>query len=89
MHFRDEILRGIRLAAIVFALALLGVVLHRMVAIEASAPAAVAEQPVAAPEAPPKPTPPAITGGLPGSIPPPPPIHGSAMPSVRAGDDEK
>jgi len=79
MRFRDEILRGVRLDAILFALALLAVVIHRMVRLEASAPAPAVEQP----EQPPKP---AVIGGsaLPGSTPPPPPAHGNPVTLVRS-----
>jgi hypothetical protein len=85
MTFRDEILRGIRLAAIVFALALLALVLHRMVNIDLSAPAVAAEQPAAVPKPAPQP---AVIGGSAarGSIPPPPPGHGNAVTSIRNSD---
>ncbi len=85
MGFRDEILRGIRVAAILFALGLLVVVIVRMVHVNLAASAPLAAQPVDSPKAAPKP---AIIGGSvpPGSIPPPPPSRGNAAKLVRARD---
>lgn len=81
MHFRDEILRGIRVAAILFTLGLLVVVIVRMVHVDLSASAPAAEHPAEAPK-------PAIIGGSvpPGSIPPPPPSRGNATKLVRTQD---
>jgi hypothetical protein len=92
MHFRDDILRGVRLAAIVFALALFAMVLHRIVRVDTPGPATVSAKPVAAPK--PAPQPPIIGGSAsPGSIPPPPPVRANATPRkpaqgtlVRVGD---
>jgi hypothetical protein len=82
MPFRDEILRGIRLAAILFALVLLAVVIHRMVRVDVSTTGAQ-------PEASQKPAPLVIGGSSPGSIPPPPPTRGNPVTLVRQGNAGK
>ena len=78
MHFREEILRGIRMALIVFALGLLAVVIHRMVRIDFAAVPAAAQPAETKPAGPP-----IIGGSSPGSIPPPPPGQPKPITLVR------
>jgi hypothetical protein len=86
MRFRDDILRGIRMAAILFALGMLGIAAYRMLRIE-PAQQTNAAAPKAAP-APVKPAPKAApekrTSAPHTVIPPPPPSRSGASATKAA-----
>jgi hypothetical protein len=82
MRFASEIMRGVRLAAFVFALALIGLTLYRMVDSDTPA-AATAKAPPPPPAKAPEPVHSAKSAKAQEQVPPPPPPAGAA-PAVRA-----